>query len=186
MRGQVTDMSAYLQSLEMMGNVHSFRPVDVPRITQLINKSNQFNLTTRRRTEGEVSVILEDSSKTAFTVRLADRFGDYGLIAVVIGEMAGKTLTVDTWLMSCRVLERQVEEETLNELVLRARELGAEQVRGIYLPTPKNNMVRDLYPRLGFRLDVDQEERLEFTLDLNNHTPPETHIQMQREEIQHG
>ena len=146
----VTDMDAYLESLQMEAVIREFRPVDVPRISQLINKSNQFNLTTRRRTEAQVEAVLKDPAYFHFTVRLADRFGDYGLISIVIGKMDGDVAEIDTWLMSCRVLKRQLEEEVLNEIVRRAKLNGAKRIRGVYLPTAKNGMVRDHYPNLGF------------------------------------
>lgn len=149
-RATATDMASYLASLEMKARVLPFRAEDVPRIAQLINKSNQFNLTTRRRSEAEVAALAESPAHACFTVRLGDRFGDHGLIAVVIAAHEGEHLEIDTWLMSCRVLKRQVEELTVNEIVRRARERGAARVRGVYLPTAKNGMVKDLYPRFGF------------------------------------
>jgi FkbH-like protein len=143
-------MESYLRSLVMVGTIKSFDALDAPRISQLINRSNQFNLTTRRRTETEVLAVIADDQYSAFTVRLADRFGDHGLIAVVIGQTRGKDFYVDTWLMSCRVLKRQVEEEVLNEIVFLASERGCTRVVGEYIPTAKNGMVSDLYPKLGF------------------------------------
>jgi FkbH-like protein len=147
-----TDMPSYLRSLEMTAVITGFQSVDVPRIAQLINKSNQFNLTTRRRTELEVRNIIADPAYRGFTVRLSDRFGDHGLISVVICRIEGECMDVDTWLMSCRVLKRQVEEEVVNEMVRIALEYGCTRIAGRYIPTAKNEMVGDLYPRMGFRL----------------------------------
>jgi FkbH-like protein len=79
--------------------------VDVPRLSQLINKSNQFNLTTRRRSEAEVIAVMNDPEYVGYSMRLKDRFGDHGLISIVIGKKAGETMQIDTWLMSCRVLK---------------------------------------------------------------------------------
>jgi FkbH-like protein len=164
-----TDMDAYLRSLEMEGTLRSFRREDVPRIAQLINKSNQFNVTTRRRSEAEVAALVptgdHEAPGEAFTLRLRDRFGDHGLVAVVIGAVLGSTFEIDTWLMSCRVLKRQVEEETVNEIVRLALERGATRVRGVYLPTAKNDMVRDLYAQVGFSLVAEHDGRREFELD---------------------
>jgi len=145
-----TDMDSYLESLDMVGTIRSFNKLDAPRIAQLIAKSNQFNLTTRRRSEAEVLAIAEDPSYSAFTMRLADRFGDHGLISIVIGVIQGRDFVIDTWLMSCRVLKRQVEEEVLNEIFRRAVASGCKRVLGEYLPTAKNGMVRDHYTRMGF------------------------------------
>ena len=119
-----TDMGSYLKSLVMEGMITEFSPENVPRLSQLINKSNQFNLTTRRRSEAEITALMQNPAMIAFSMRLKDRFGDHGLISVVIGEKVNSVLSLDTWLMSCRVLKRQVEDEVLNEmarLALRAR-----------------------------------------------------------------
>jgi FkbH-like protein len=173
-------MDAYLSSLEMAGAVLPFRAADVPRIAQLINKSNQFNLTTRRRSETEVAALLESPQHDGFTVRLRDRFGDHGLIAVVVLRTEGGVTDVDTWLMSCRVLKRQVEEETVNEIVRLALARGATRVRGVYAPTAKNEMVRDLYARMGFSLVKEDGGRRDFELDPRQYTRRETHIKVTR------
>ena len=108
-----TDMNAYLDALEMIAEINPFTSVDAARIAQLTNKTNQFNLTTFRRTESEVRLLQTSVRHRCFTIRLRDRFGDHGLIAVVVAalEPAGSQteLVIDTWLMSCRVLNRQVE-----------------------------------------------------------------------------
>ena len=182
LRSTTTDMDAYLSSLEMEAEINQFRSLDVPRIAQLINKSNQFNLTTRRRTENEVRAIAE-SGAPAFTVRLKDRFGDHGLIAIVVLEIAAETAIVDTWLMSCRVLKRQVEELTLNEIVRLADLHGCTRIVGRYLPTSKNGMVRDLYPRLGFRMISEAPECSEFELELASATPMNTYIKLEEKEF---
>jgi FkbH-like protein len=174
------DMNAYLQSLAMQAVVCEFTPVDVPRLAQLINKSNQFNLTTRRRTESEVQALIGDPDYLAFSVRLQDRFGDHGLISIAIGRVSGPglTLEVDTWLMSCRVLKRQVEDLVLNELCGRARARGRARIVGVYLPTSKNEMVRAHFPRLGFQAQTVTPERAEYVLDLESFQPRPTRIQL--------
>jgi FkbH-like protein len=174
----VTDMGAYLESLAMEAAVREFRSVDVPRISQLINKSNQFNLTTRRRTEAEVRAVMADPQYFGFTVRLADRFGDYGLISVVVGKVADGTLEIDTWLMSCRVLKRQVEEEVLNEIVRLARARGCTHIKGVYKPTARNGMVRGHYPALGFAALPSPEAAVEFELNIQRYTARETKIRI--------
>lgn len=175
-----TDMDSYLSSLNMKCVISEFRTVDAPRIAQLIGRSNQFNVTTHRRTEAEVRQVIEDPAYCAYTMRLEDRFGDYGLIAIVIGRVEGRTegnvFDVDTWLMSCRVLKRQVEEETVNEMVRLAKARGCTRIHGVYLPTKKNGMVRDLYPRMGFAVALEQPDRREFELDPMLYTPVDTKI----------
>jgi FkbH-like protein len=175
-----TNMDDYLASLEMSAQVWEFQDVDVARISQLINKSNQFNLTTRRRTESEVRALLHDPDYTCFTVRLADRFGDHGLISVVCCRQEDSTLVVDTWLMSCRVLKRQVEELVLNEIFRISAQRNCRRVLGIYLRTSKNGMVQDLYPRMGFALVYDRDNCSEYALDSAKFTSKPTHIRIER------
>lgn len=153
LRETVTDLPAYLASLRMELRCSPFDEVGLPRIVQLINKTNQFNLTTRRYTEPEVRAVLADAGALHLQFRLIDRFGDNGIIGLVIGRLqSGGELVLDTWLMSCRVLGRQVESATLNVVARQARSLGARTLIGHYRPTQKNGMVKDHYPKLGFQL----------------------------------
>jgi FkbH-like protein len=180
LEASVTDMAAYLESLQMEAVISEFTPVDVPRLSQLINKSNQFNLTTRRRSEAEVIAVMNDPECVGYSVRLKDRFGDHGLISVVIGKKSGETMQLDTWLMSCRVLKRQVEEEVLNEIARLARARDCSRLEGVFLPTPKNEMVRDFYGRMGFTLTSESETRREFELRLDRFQPIPTRIKITR------
>jgi FkbH-like protein len=161
-------MDAYLESLGMQAIIREFRTVDVPRISQLINKSNQFNLTTRRRTEAEVQELIGQPDHVCLSARLKDRFGDHGLVSIVIGRVSGRALRIDTWLMSCRVLKRQLEELVLNELSKRAELKDCSRLEGIYLPTAKNGMVRDHYTRMGFRPLSVAKDRAEYVLELDS------------------
>lgn len=175
---RAVDMERFLRELEMTMTVAPFRPDDVPRIAQLINKTNQFNLTTRRYTEAEVRSMMQDPSILTLTARLADRFGDNGLTSIVIGRMASGTapsaVEIDTWLMSCRVLGRGVEDAMLHVLVGAARAKGAPELIGRYRPTPKNGLVRDHYERLGFaRLDTDPSGESRWSLPLQNPRLPQ-------------
>ena len=179
MRESVTDMSSYLRGLEMRMIWLPFEPVGLSRVAQLINKSNQFNLTTRRYTEEDVNELMTDPSCLTLQLRLLDRFGDNGMIAVIIGRMVdGGTLEIDTWLMSCRVLGRQVEESTLNLIVERARTMGAQRLAGFYLPTSKNGMVKDHYGRLGFtQTSAGEDGCSSWLLDLVPYESKPTFIQ---------
>ncbi len=147
-----SDIEGYLRSLEMRAIWSRFDRIGQARTVQLINKTNQFNLTTRRITDEEVAALIDDERALTLQIRLTDTFGDNGVIAIVIGlfEPGTRDIRIDTWLMSCRVLGRRMEEETLNLVVAQARALGAERLIGVYRPTPKNHMVRDHYHRLGF------------------------------------
>jgi FkbH-like protein len=149
LESQARDLSEYLASLDMTITFQPFDAVGRARIAQLINKSNQFNLTTRRYTEREVAA----AADTCFTlqVRLADRFGDNGMISVVIcRETHPHEWEIDTWLMSCRVLARGVENMVLREILRHAREKRITRLTGLYRPTARNGMVKDLYSRFGF------------------------------------
>jgi FkbH-like protein len=180
LEASVTDMGAYLESLQMESAISEFAAVDVPRLSQLINKSNQFNLTTRRRSEAEVLAVMNDENFIGFSVRLKDRFGDHGLISIVIGEKTGGTMKIDTWLMSCRVLKRGVEDEVLNELARLAKNKNCTRLEGIFLPTPKNEMVRDFYGRMGFTLTAESGTKREFELQLDAFKPVPTKIKIIR------
>jgi FkbH-like protein len=151
LEGSATDLPSYLRSLEMRLLWRRFDRVGLQRIVQLINKSNQFNLTTRRYTEEDALAVMDDPLAFGLQLRLLDRFGDNGVIAIVIGrQSADGDVLIDTWLMSCRVLGRQVEEATLSLAVAEAGKLGARRLIGEYIPTAKNGMVKDHYNKLGF------------------------------------
>jgi FkbH-like protein len=155
---QAIDLDSYLVSLEMEITFQPFDKVGRARITQLINKSNQFNLTTRRYTEAEIRAVEQQTDCFTLQVRLADRFGDNGMISVIIcrparlESVSQPAWLIDTWLMSCRVLGRKVEEMVLREMLLHARAAGVGYLLGRYLPTERNSMVRDHYRKLGFSL----------------------------------
>ena len=134
----------------MVCDIRGFDAVGRTRIAQLINKSNQFNLTTRRYTEAEVRAMETDPGLFALQVRLADRFGDNGMISVVIFRKGEEEWTCDTWLMSCRVLGRRVEEAVLASVARAARAAGAKRLVGDYIPSEKNAMVREHFARMGF------------------------------------
>ena len=164
-----TDMESYLRGLEMELLWRRFDRVGLRRVVQLINKTNQFNLTTRRYTEDEVIGVMQEASAFGLQLRLVDRFGDNGIIGIVVGRLVdAEDLLIDTWLMSCRVLGRQVEPTTLNIVVGEAKRLGARRIIGEYRPTKKNGMVRDHYARLGFTdlaRDPDGRSRHALVLD---------------------
>ncbi len=151
MDASATDLPGYLRSLEMKLVWRRFDRIGLGRIVQLVNKTNQFNLTTRRRTEEQVLAVMADPKSFGLQIRLVDRFGDNGIIAIVIGHVdAAWECRIDTWLMSCRVLGRGVEEATLALLADQARALDGVALVGEYLPTAKNAMVSGHYEKLGF------------------------------------
>jgi FkbH-like protein len=180
-RQTTSDLPTYLKSLEMEMQAAPFDSMGQARITQLINKTNQFNLTTRRYAERDVEAVMADKNMVTFQIRLADKYGDNGMIAVVIAKLAPRSgeLMIDTWLMSCRVLGRQVEHATLNLLVSEARKRGYRAMIGEFRPTEKNGLVRDHYAKLGFQEDeIDADGGSFWRLPLENYAPIQTHIKV--------
>ena len=164
-----TDYRDYLLSLEMHAEIQPFAPVYMSRIAQLTNKSNQFNLTTRRCTEAELSETAADPDCITLYGRLTDKFGDNGVVSVVFGHQEGSVFHIDLWLMSCRVLKRDMEFAMMDELVRRCREKGIGHIRGYYYPTRKNKMVKDFYGTQGFtKISEDNDENAVWELDINS------------------
>jgi FkbH-like protein len=149
---QAGNIDDYLASLDMVMTTGR------SRIAQLISKSNQFNLTTRRYTEAEVADAERDPACLTLQIRLADSFGDNGMISVIVCRPAGRDWEIDTWLMSCRVLGRKVETAVLQEIVAHARRRGVDRLIGIYRPTGRNKLVEDHYKKLGFTLARTEED----------------------------
>jgi FkbH-like protein len=151
-QARFTNVDDYLNSLAMEAAFERFDDLHLPRIAQLVQRTNQFNLTTIRHSPAELKQFADDSDYFPFYITLTDRFGDNGLISVVICKREDEWLDVVTWLMSCRVISRRVEEFVLDRLVEVARDAGLNQLRGRYLPTQKNKVVSNHYQSLGFRL----------------------------------
>ena len=176
---KVGNIEEYLRSLEMVATLSGFNAVGRVRIAQLINKSNQFNLTTRRYSESEVEAFENDPKKFCLQVRLADRFGDNGMISVIIFDRSTEEWSCDTWLMSCRVLGRRVEELVLATIAAAAKKSGARRLKGIYLPTKKNGLVADHFAKLGFTKTSDLSDGGNtWVLELENYTSPELPMQV--------
>ncbi len=157
-----TNEDDFLRNLNMTAGVSPFNRFNTPRVSQLTQRSNQFNLRTVRYTEDDIARIASSGDYAHMAFSLKDRFGDYGLISVIILQKREDALFIDTWIMSCRVLKRGMEIFTLNEIVRTARGLGFKRIIGEYLPTPKNGLVKNHYADLGFTvtgglwlLDVD-------------------------------
>jgi FkbH-like protein len=172
-REQAADMDSYLQKLNMCADIRPFDEVGIKRITQLINKSNQFNLTTRRYTEPEVRAFLADPAYHTWQIRLRDSFSDNGMISVLICKKDIDAWDIDTWLMSCRVLGRRLEELVLRELVKVARTHGVAKIRGMYLATERNSIVKEHYKTLGFRQTGSSGQDSTWELEVASYTEPE-------------
>ena len=171
-----TDEADFLKSLNMVSKVSGFTKFNTPRVAQLSQRSNQFNLRTVRYTEANIEALAADTKVIDLCFTLEDKFGDNGLIAVVImKEQNAETLFVDTWFMSCRVLKRGMENFTLNIMVDAAKEKGYKRIIGEYLPTSKNKMVENHYAHLGFTHVVDAPTA-QYALDVEAYQPRECFI----------
>lgn len=147
----------YLKSLDMVCEIGAFDAPHAERITQLINKTNQFNLTTRRYTAAEVESLLGNDEYITQYGRLVDKFGDNGLVTAMIGHKQGDVLEMDLWIMSCRTFKRRLEHAMFDELVRRAAEAGVKTIVGHYYPTAKNLLVKDFYATIGFVKTAEDE-----------------------------
>jgi FkbH-like protein len=161
-----TDIDAFHRDLGMEAVVGPFDDLNVPRIVQLINKTNQFNLTTRRHGLEEVRAFIASPVHVTRYLKLRDRFTDHGLVALAVAEIRGETLVIDTLLMSCRVIGRTVEAELLASLCRAAEAAGCTVLEGTYCPTTKNVIVKDLYARFGFVLVADEDGTTVWRYDL--------------------
>lgn len=181
MRTSAADLQSYLAGLRMELFWGGFNGVALQRIVQLINKTNQFNLTTHRYTAAEVQALMSDPLVFTLQMRLVDCHGDNGIIAVIIGRRVEDVVEIDTWLMSCRVLGRDVEKAALNIVVEQARLLGGKLLRGLYRPSGRNEIVRGHYAALGFHSEESStKDELRWTLPLDGCVPQDTCIKIQK------
>lgn len=167
-----TNVEDFLKSMNMKSDVQAFNNFSKPRVSQLTQRSNQFNLRTVRYTEQDVENLMNSKDHHTISFTLVDKYGDNGLICVIVLEKKdAETLFIETWLMSCRVLKRGMEDFTLNTIVETAKKNGFKYVVGEYLPTAKNQMVKDHYQRLGF-----VENDGEWVLNIDSYEPKEVFI----------
>lgn len=166
---QFADYGDYLRSLNMKAVIRDFEPVYIPRIAQLTNKSNQFNLTTLRISESEMEIISKDDRYIRLYGKLSDKYGDNGVITVVIGQKENDKLHIKLWLMSCRVLKRDMELAMLDSLVDAAKAQGIKKLYGYYYKTAKNAMVKEFYATLGFKKLSETEDSSEWELDISDY-----------------
>lgn len=148
----------YLKSLNMTSKIEEFIPLYYSRISQLSNKSNQFNLTTKRYSQSDIENIAADKNYITLYGKLVDTFGDNGVVSVVIGDKRNDELHIDLWIMSCRVLKRDMEYAMFDSLVKKAKKEKIKKIIGYYYPTMKNGMVKDFYKNMGFNLLNEDEE----------------------------
>jgi len=173
---QSSNMDSYLMSLDMKMTLTQFDAAGRSRISQLINKSNQFNLTTKRYSELDVKKFEEDQVFYTLQIRLNDIFGDNGMISVIICKKDPDAWRIDTWLMSCRVLGRRVELAVLQNIILNAKKAGVNILIGKYVPTTRNIIVKDHYKKLGFTKTSNDKEIEIWSLDITSYQSPEIPI----------
>ena len=172
-----TDEATFLASLQMKARVEGFTRFNIPRVAQLTQRSNQFNLRTVRYGEADISSLEADPSAHCMAFSLSDRFGDSGLVSVVIMRRVDyDAVFIDTWIMSCRVLKRGMEDFVMNSIADAARSLGAKRITGEYRATKKNAMVCDLLPRMGFNLTGHTDEADTYSLDIEKYIPKKVFI----------
>jgi FkbH-like protein len=156
----------FYRSLQMQAIVAPFDQSQLPRIAQLIGKTNQFNLTTRRHGMSQLEAFVRDTSYVHLALRLRDRYADHGLVSLIIARHQDTMLDIDTWLMSCRVIGRTVEATMLEHLCRLATQLGCTSLQGTYIPTEKNAMAADAYAKRGFERVRHNEGQEIWTYDL--------------------
>jgi len=171
------DYDSYLKSLRQQALICSFNTQDLDRITQLVNKTNQFNLTTERLNGSDIEALMDKPDVFTASVRLVDQFGDNGLISIMIGHIEERVLHIDLWLMSCRVFKRGVEQLLANHLFDHARKMGLDLVQGLYIPTQKNKLVASLYADMGFKLiGTDEKGASHWSIKVQDYEPVPVNI----------
>jgi FkbH-like protein len=163
----------FYRSLDMQAVVAPFDDFHLPRIAQLLGKTNQFNLTTKRHGLPELRAFMANPDCVHLYLKLRDRFADHGLVSVVIALRRDGFLDIDSWCMSCRVIGRTVEDDLLNHLCRRAVALGCDRLRGTYIPTPKNQIAQDVYERFAFSLVDEQDGTTMWEYDIRAQGPIE-------------
>jgi FkbH-like protein len=164
-----TDVGEYLNSLQMVSEKGNWNPFQQPRMAQLINKSNQFHLTGTRYSETELQAVANHPSWDVRYFKLLDKFGDNGLISVVVlNSTSNSDLIIDTWVMSCRVLGRTMEAFICNDIIEIGRSRGSTAIVGKYIPSAKNKMVSPLYSQLGFSFVSDDNGTTTWRLELSS------------------
>lgn len=168
----------YLESLEMTASVYEIGKSDAARFTQLLNKSNQFNLRTQRYKESEIDDAIEDSNTKCIAVNLRDRFSEYGIISCIVLKKRDKKSFIESWVMSCRVLKRGVEDLTFEKIIEVSKLWGCDTITGEYLPTKKNSMVSELLNNYGFDCCEDADGCKEYSRSVNTQFTKKTHIRI--------
>lgn len=161
--------SEYLANLNMTATVYSFVPTYIQRIAQLTNKTNQFNLTTLRCSESDIEKMQSSSDRLCVCARLTDKFVDNGIVTVISGKITGDCLVLDLWLMSCRVLKRNLEHTMMDYIVKKISRIGIRKITGIYVQSNRNSIVSDFYKDMGFSFLYKQDFSYFWELNINDY-----------------
>lgn len=175
------DYCEFLASLEMRADIIRFSKDNEERITQLINKTNQFNFTTLRVTASESKLFRESNDYISLSGALEDKFGPNGIVSIIVGKLTNQICVIEIFLMSCRVLKRELEYAMINELVSECKKRSVVELIGIYRPTGKNEMVREFYKELGFILVSEKDDEYIWSLSLDNYFKRSTQIRINNE-----
>ena len=173
----------YLTSLDMKSNIKESNGEELERITQLINKTNQFNLTTHRYTSSEVLKFIKSKDSCVIYGNLEDRFGENGITSVIVSNFLPKEIEIHIWVMSCRVFKREMEFAMFDKLVEIAKK-KKQTIKGIYIPSSKNKMVAEFYESLGFKrieLLKNEQNEIHYEIEVNNIKPLNKLIQIVNE-----
>lgn len=162
-RDSCINLDEYIKLLEIEADIHRMKENELERVCQLCNKTNQFNLTTKRYTEQEIAEFANSADYDVFVTYTRDKYGDNGLVSVLITKRSGKTVMIDTFLMSCRVMGRKLENVIISELLSYYKSQGIDEIESLYLRTAKNTPVESLYDRLGFERISEDEEKHEYS-----------------------
>lgn len=176
------DYDDYLKNLKMKAIIKKVYEEDIERVSQLSLKSNQFNLTTKRYNVSEIKEIVDDDNYLLLDGRLEDKFGDNGLVTVIIGNILKDELNIELWIQSCRVLKRNLEYAMLDELVRICKDKGILRIYGYYYPTAKNKMVLNFYDDLGFKLVLETEQEKKYVLELKDYENKNKVIEVNKDE----
>ncbi len=171
LRKDTPTLDDFLKSLEMVVFIRPAEQKDIMRISQLTNRTNQFNLTTRRYTEADMAAMMKDKSKRIYALNLKDRFGDNGMVGVAIINCAGDKWHIDTFLMSCRIIGRQAENALVDRICRDASEAGCVSISAEYIPTAKNNLVADFWDKSGLKKLASDRNITQYELLLKEYKP---------------
>jgi len=163
------DIDSYLMSLNMKSNMSKFKLKNIERLEQLFLRSNQFNLTTTRYQKKDIINFIKNKDSYTLQVDLSDKFGQNGIVSLLVGSLSNNALVIENWVMSCRVLSRTLEQAILKKIIYDLKKLNVNKIIGLYKPSSKNKLVIEHYKNLNFKLLKKNKEKTSWVLDLNNY-----------------